>query len=77
MHGVAVHREVVTGEVGGCVHVHRYHDEEHRRRHFGDAFYMRYPALRRPVRTFSKLDGCTDQWVPPHAPPWWPTVQGM
>jgi hypothetical protein len=24
--------------------------------HFGDAFYMRYPALRRPVRTFSKLD---------------------
>jgi hypothetical protein len=56
MHGIAAHREVVTGEVGGCVHVHRYQDEELRRWHFGDAFNMRYPALRRPVRTFSKLD---------------------
>jgi hypothetical protein len=65
MHGLAAHREVVTGEVGGCVHVHRYHDEEHQSLAFRRCFLYALPCTASPCPHVFEV-GCPELRKSPH-----------
>ena len=64
-HGINAYSKVVTGEVGGCVHVHRYHDEEHQSLAFRRCFLYALPCTASPCPHVFEV-GCPKLRKSPH-----------